>query len=138
MNTIIGLRVVGLHKLPFDRTLFQKNLEDVAGHNPESVKAFEEQYKENWENAWIVVISWEGNQEIEFDQFAFPEPGPDAQVPWLELILDMENGKHRAAFFLHYVEPGMPLWYGDLMLAMPKPTPAPSEFLNRMIYSSPD
>lgn len=133
------MKVVGLHKLPFDEAGFAKDMESVADHAPESIAELTKQYRGNWDNAWLVVVEWEGPaNQIDFGGFQHPQPGPYAQVPWLEEILDDAGGRTRAAFYLHDLELDKPLWYKNQRLKLPAPSPAPEELLKLLPYESPD
>jgi hypothetical protein len=69
------LRIVGLHKLPFDPQGFEKDMESVANHSPKIIEELRGQYRENWDNAWIIVIEAEGPPwRIDFHEFAHPFP----------------------------------------------------------------
>ena len=133
------MEVVGLHKLPFDEAGFARDMEPVADHEPETIAQLSKQFRENWDNAWLVVIEFEGTaDDIDFGAFNYPERGPFAQAAWLEEVLESTPGRTRAAFYLHYVEPGKPLWYGTHPLKFPAPTPMPRKLIEQVPYMSPD
>ena len=128
------MRVTGLHKLPFDQGRFDTDCESIEGSPDEA--AMRKQLRANHDNAWIVVV--ESDDEIDFGEFGYPTRDPDAQAAWLEQELDAPDGGCRAAFFLHYVEPGKPLWYGKQKLALLQATSALRELVEQMDYCSPD
>jgi hypothetical protein len=133
------LRIVGLHKLPFDPQGFEKDMESVADHSPKIIEELRNQYRENWDSAWIIVIEAEGPPwRIDFHEFAHPFPGINPQGAYLEQILEYNSNKTRAAFFIHYVQIEEPLYYKRVPLAFPMPSPAPKELIERMKYYSPD
>jgi len=134
---ITNLAVVGLHKLPFDQRQFEGELSTIADHDVESRSILIAQFRENWDNAWIVVVEWQG-EDVDFGLFNHPHRGPDAQAAWMEQMLDSSGPVKRAAFFLHFVEPSKPLWYGDQALPLSPITEAPESLLKTMEYSSPD
>lgn len=128
------MRVIALHKLPFDERRFEAEMNSVAG-SP-NAEALRTQFRETYENAWIVVV--QDKVEIDFGAFAYSAPGPDAQAPWLERELPSSDGVFRGAFFLHYVEPTQPLWFGDREFELPRLAPAPADLIALMDYSCPD
>lgn len=134
-----GLRIVGLHKLPFDPQCFERDMASVANHPPKIIEELRKQYRRNWDNAWIIVA--EANsapEEIDFSEFAHPAPGPHAQAAYLEQILEYDGRRTLAAFFLHFVEPDKPVWYKGQSLELPPPSPAPGGLIGKMQYFSPD
>ncbi|HVP10316.1 MAG TPA: hypothetical protein VMV94_03915, partial [Phycisphaerae bacterium] len=79
------LRITGLHKLLFDPQGFEKDMASSADDPPKIVEQLRKQRQSNWDNVWIVVIEADGQPEqIDFDGFAQPSPGPDAQAAYLE------------------------------------------------------
>jgi hypothetical protein len=136
-----NLRVVGLHKLPFDPAAFAADVRNANAESPEDEAMWAEQYRENWDNAWLVVVACNGEDtHIDIDRFGHgPVPGHAYnQAPWLEAVLDAPPGQSRVGFYLHYVQPENGLWYGDYHLDLPPLTPAPPELLRQMPYESPD
>lgn len=121
------MKVVALHKLPFDSDRFEAEVARMRF--PE----LREQIQENWENAWIIVVEHDG--EIDFARFC---EHPDDQAPWLEQLLDESgpNGR-RAAFFMHYVDPARPLRYAGADLPLPPPTEPTAGFVRQMQYETP-
>jgi hypothetical protein len=133
-----SVRVIGLHKLPFDPAAFERDMDSVKDCSPDIWQQLRLQYRQNWDNAWLVVIEWDGPaREIDFSAFR-QGTGPNAQAAWLEEIIEDSPTKTKAAFFLHYVKPAVPLFYADKALAFPPPSLADPELLNRMRYCSPD
>ena len=139
MDASIDIKVIGLHRLPFDKQAFEEDMRSIADHDRKSQKILRAQFRESWDNAWIVVVEWNGPAAaVDFGLFSHPQRGPDAQAAWEEQVL--QDGAHRtqAAFFLHYVEPDEPLWYGDRRLRLPPVTPVEPRVLQLLSYSSPD
>jgi hypothetical protein len=133
------IRVEAIHKLPFSPEGFAKDMASVADHAPKIIEELRKQYRENWENAWIVVIEADGpSEQIDFSGFAHPEPKINPQGAWEGQILESVGQKTRAAFFLHYVQIEEPLYYKGQPLAFPAPSPAPRELVEKMNYFSPD
>ncbi|MBI1849684.1 MAG: hypothetical protein HYR85_05020 [Planctomycetes bacterium] len=131
-NTV---RVTALHKLPFNEALFKEDAGDLDD------KEFRDQCRKNWENAWLVVVEFDGPEEdLEFASFGLGvEPGDeDNQGVWEEKVLKTSPSKTRAAFYLHHVDPKKTLWYGDEPLVLPPPTAAPKALLDEVPYCSPD
>jgi hypothetical protein len=138
MNELSRIKVLGLHKVPFNSARFEADLADVSGGNPAQARLWRKQIRQNWENAWIVCVEWSGTaNSINFGEFAYPEPGPNSQAAWLEQVLEETASVTRAAFFLHYVEPGHLTYCGE-KIALPPPTDAPASLLECMRYTSPD
>ena len=104
------LRVTGLHKLPSDREMFEQALardpatrEYYAREQNEHREEMLAQDWENWQNAWLVVVEYEGAaEEIDFSKFRHgPSDDPDwMQAAWEEKIIDEREGVTRAAFYL--------------------------------------
>jgi hypothetical protein len=139
MGSSIEIKVVGLHKLPFDGQAFEEDMRSIADHDPKSQKALRVQFRANWDNAWIVVVEWNGPAAaVDFELFSCPRRGPDAQAAWEERILHSGVRRTQAAFFLHHVRPGQTLWYGDQRLRLPSVTPVEPRVLKRLSYCSPD
>ncbi len=131
------MQVVGLHPLPWNKARFEDDAANIAGRADEA--ELRAQLRTSWENAWIVVVEADADEEeIDFGAFAHPAPGPNAQAAWLECVLDESDGRQRGAFFLHFVDPAKPLWFGQKALVLPQPSPAPDELVDQMEYSSPD
>ncbi len=128
------MRIVGLHKVEFDPVRFEQEMKFAAGR-PDEVQ-LRKQFRNNHENAWIVVV--EQDEEIDFDQISYPKPGPNAQAVWLEQEIPADDGKFRAAFFLHYVDPAESLYFGKTRLRFPKPSAAPKDLVELLAYESPD
>jgi hypothetical protein len=125
------INVVGLHKLPFDEAAFAKDLSTYGDHASE----WEPQLRQNWSNAWLIVIEFRGAPgDLNFDAFATL----DGQAAWLEQTFEQRDGITRAAFYMHYVDPTKPLRCGKSTLDLPAPSRAPAALLRRMPYSSPD
>jgi hypothetical protein len=132
------MSIVGLHRVPFDEALFKQDLVQCAGTDPEAQDEWRDQLRENWDNAWLVVVEVTGSEEeINFDELGYPDRSMDAQVPWLEEVLETTAGKTRAVFYLHYVDPTESLQYGQQKVKFPPVTPAPADVLKRVPYSSP-
>lgn len=125
------MRIVGLHKLPSDEVKLRNYLAD-------SPPDFAIQARKNWENAWIIVVEVDAGTKIDFGEFAHPEPGLNAQSPWLEMVLEEGATRTVAAFFMHYIDAARPLWYGAQAYKLPSPTPAPPELVSQLQYMSPD
>ncbi len=134
----MNMRVAALHRLPFGASRFAKDLESVADHEEGLRAELEKQYRENWENAWIVVVEYPVGEKLDFSQFAHPQPGPSAQAAWLEQELGPVEAGLRSAFFMHYVDPAKPLWYGRRRLAFPLESDAPDSLVRMLEYCSPD
>ena len=134
----MDVQVSALHRLPFDAERFESEMESVADHSAEMREELEGQYRENWENAWIVVIEYDNGTELDFSLFGYPDNSPDGQAVWLEQELEPEENRARAAFFLHYVDPKKLLAYGKRRLPFPSPTEAPKWLVERLNYASPD
>ncbi len=141
----VGIHVVGLHRVPFDRKQIELDLaRNWPGAQTEGVECTEQvrkQVEENWRNAWMVVVEFDcPASAVDFGSFAHgPGTRPeDRQAAWEEKIL--EDSPHRTigAFFLHYVNPQEPLWYETLTFTFPPPTPAPVKLLRGVHYTSPD
>jgi hypothetical protein len=133
------LRIIGLHKLPFDPQGFEKDMESVADHAPKITQELRKQYRKCWDSAWIIVIEADSPPgQIDFDGFSHPFPGSNAETSYLEQILEYNGHKTRGAFFLHDVQLEKPLYYKGTPLAFPTPSPAPRELVERMDYHSPD
>lgn len=132
------MKVIALHRLPFREDGFKHDLESLVDCDAETRSELENQVRENWNNAWIIVVESDANQEIDFGLFCHPRPGPNAQSAWLECEMESVNGNRRAAFFMHYLNPDSSLWYGDQKLALPVVTVAPEEIVQILDYSSPD
>lgn len=132
-----SVRITGLHRLPFDERKFESDCNMLAGRTDEA--ELRAQLRECWDNAWIVVIETDATfEEIDFGDFQHPEPGPSAQTAWMEQQLPRSAGGCRAAFFLHYVDPACPLYFGSTPLTLPAITSAPTEILSQIEYASPD
>jgi len=128
------LMIVALHKLPFDESGFARDLALIADHETEMKAALSAQFRENWDNAWLVVIEFSGPPDaIDFGAFDH-----DDQAVWEEKVLESDSSTTRAGFYLHYVDPSGYLRYGDQKLAFPEPTAAPNELIEAMPYCSPD
>lgn len=130
------VRVVGLHKLPFDEARYEEDVGCGMPDAPREQAAWRRQVREAWVNAWIVIVECTGS-ELDFSLFAHPAPGPHAQAAYEEKVLAQRSGFQCAAFFLHYVDPTAPLWYGDQPLALPIPTGATPELVAQMPYTAP-
>ena len=131
------VRVIGLHRLPFDEAAFEDNVH-LEGHDPEVKAQLRKQYRENWDNAWLVVIEYDGPSEhLDFD-FFWHDIGNSNQAAWLEQVLEERPGKTQAAFYLHYVIPDRPLNYGDEQLLFPPVSTADPELFRQVPYYSPD
>jgi hypothetical protein len=130
----IKVTITGLHKLPFDKACFEKDLESIRDHEPDMRSQLRAQYRENWENAWLVVVEFDGeSSQIDFDRFEH-----NGQAAWDEKIFESRGSHTRAAFYLHYVDHTGVLMYGAIELAFPAPSDPPGELLQAMPYSSPD
>jgi len=129
-------RVVGLHRVPYDKAAIRRHV-DRCGEE------WEPQFIENWKNAWIVVIEFAGNEttEIPWNQISLGKGG-NAQVPWLETTIDESSSRIKGAFFLHYLDEltqaGERLYCGQQELPLPAVTPASDEILSQIQYESPD
>lgn len=133
------LRVVGLHKVPFDQQKFEVDLASIAGADPDNQDEWREQVRENWDNAWLVVVEFDGPAKaLDFGKFAHRSPGPHVQAAWNEQVISTTPHQTRAGFYLHYVDPQEPLWYRNEKLEFPEPTPATPEILDAVPYGSPD
>ena len=139
------VRVVGLHKLPFDQVAFDQEIKSVRDRDPRIVAQLREQYLENWKNAWIVVVEFDGElKELDFGAFGYAASDEALrdprrmQVAYLEKLLDSPAGKTRVAFYLHFVDPSRPLWYLRRAIPFPRPTPPDPGLLKEMPYESPD
>ena len=131
------IRVISLHRLPFDKAAFDDDVR-FEGRDPELDARLRKQYRENWDNAWLVVVEYDGSGEyLDFDAFWY-DAGTDNQAAWLERVLEEQPSRTRAAFYLHYVIPDRPLNYGDERLPFPPPSTPSPELLRQMPYSSPD
>ena len=132
------LRIVGFHKLPFDPEGFEEDMASVANHPPKIIEELRRQCRSTWDNAWLVVVEADGPPDrIDFDGFAHPAPGPNAQAAYMEQTLEYDGQKTRAAFFLHYVQLDRPLYYKEEPVTLPTPSPASRELIQRMAYESP-
>jgi hypothetical protein len=100
-----------------------------------------DQYSENYRNAWLIVIQFDGEPEaVDFDRFSYgavPE-SPNNQAAWAETNLASEAGQTSAAFYLHHLGPKETLWYGRARLPLPQATPASPDLFRKAPYSSPD
>jgi hypothetical protein len=132
------VHVVAVHKLPFDPAGLEADLAAVADEEPEVLSELRAQFRENWSNAWLIVVELDGPvEELDFDEFGQGE-GDNAQVPWEEAILESGKNKSRAAFYLHYLDPTRPMYYGDVALELPPVTVFPKELKAKAPYCSPD
>jgi hypothetical protein len=134
------MRIVGLHKLPFDASKFEQDIESCVGSDDE--EDARQQCQENWDNAYLVVIETKlSSDDLDFGAFGHPsetgQPPNDMQAVWSEEILDNEPGRTRAAFYLHYVNQGLPLYYGAEELLFPEQSTADPAIWEQIPYSSP-
>lgn len=134
----MNIRIRGLHRLPFDQLRFDKELATFADRDATERSELASRARENWKNAWIIVVEWDGSSKLDFNKFAHPEPGPDSQAVWLERELPGSTSPRQAAFFMHFVDPRSQLWYGDKSFDFPRATPAPNELVALMGYQSPN
>ncbi len=133
------IRVVGLHRLPFDKEAFERDA--CLDDHPAEVQAeVREQIRENWENAWLVVVEFAGRaDDLGFESFRHGPGSIDGQqAAWEEAVLHQSPDTTTAAFYLHCVTPGEPLWYGDEAISFPAPTAPSAELLRQLPYTSPD
>jgi hypothetical protein len=128
------MKVTGLHKINFDEGRFREDVDALGDDHPD-LEEIQAQLRSNHENAWLIVVEHDG--EIDCGQFAHPKHDPNAQSPWLEQVISETNGVQRVAFFMHFVEPAQPLWYGKQSFKLPPPTPAPADLVELMEYSAP-
>jgi hypothetical protein len=123
------MRIVGVHRVPWHEEAFRQNVE-FSG--PE----FEDQVRENWENAWLFVA--ESDDQIEFGELGMqsrPGQDPDSiQAAWLESR--MTDG--RWGFFLHYWTPACTLFDRGQHLPVPSPSEAPASIWEQIKYEAPD
>jgi hypothetical protein len=132
-------RVIGLHRVPFDDAAFDRDCQ-LPGHSPEDCAAWREQMRENWNNAWIVVIEYPGPADkINFSDFGHGSgKRENRQAAWEEKVIIDTPERSIVAFFLHYVDRQQPLWYRETALTLPKESAADPEIVRQMPYCSPD
>lgn len=132
------MKVTHLHRWPADQDSIER---DLAAYDEAAV--MREQVAENHQNAWLVVIEQDGPAlEVDMGEFSYSPTSTanagDAQAAWLEETLVDSPSRSVVAFYLHFVEPGGTLHYGDEHLTLPNATPMPADLLSRMPYESPD
>ncbi len=140
IGRIGSMKVIALHKVPFDPQKFEQDLLVVAGA-PEYVKEFRPQVLENWNNSWYIVVEWPGGEgDVDWNAFEHQHKDPRycSQAAWEELFLGTESGVSRGMFFMHYVDTSQPLMYGAEALSWPETTPAPPELVKLRPYCAPD
>lgn len=134
------MRIVGLHKLPFDAARFEQDVEWAVGTDEE--EGTRQQCKENWDNAYLVIIETElSADDLDFGAFGHPsepnQPPSDMQAVWSEEVLSSELGRTQAAFYLHYVNPSLPLYYGTEELMFTELSTPDAAIWEQVPYSSP-
>ena len=73
-----------------------------------------------------------------FEFGRFEPDDPSGQAAWMEAVVRDDGGSGQVAFYLHYVDADVPLWYGTQRLVLPRPTPAPPALVAALPYESPD
>jgi len=139
MKSKSRMRVIALHRVPFNSVGFERDV-SIPGYAGEELAAWREQLRGNWDNAWLVVVEYDGPaSDIDWGAFGHGAGKPEnRQAPWLEQIIDNTPKRSVAAFFLHYVDPKLPIWYGEIALTLPEESAGNPELFRRMEYCSPD
>jgi hypothetical protein len=136
-----GLKVVGLHQLEFSDADVNAELDAMRITDPEEREELFSQYSENYRNAWLVVLEFDGEADaLDFGRFSYgaTPDSPYNQAAWEETILVSDGGRTEAAFYLHYLQPEQALWYEKARLSLPQPAPASPGLFEKAPYSSPD
>jgi hypothetical protein len=134
-----SMRIIALHRVPFEPAKFERDVQ-LPAYTGDELAAWREQLRGNWENAWLIVVEYVGPaSDIDWGAFRHgPGKRENQQAPWLEQIIEDGPKKSLAAFFLHYVDRNLPLWYGEIAFALPEETAGAPELFRRMDYCSPD
>ncbi len=119
-----GLKVVGLHQLEFSDADVNAELDAMRITDPEEREELFSQYSENYRNAWLVVLEFDGEADaLDFGRFSYgaTADSPYNQAAWEETILVSDGGRTEAAFYLHYLQPEQALWYEKARLSCRNP-----------------
>lgn len=133
------LRVASLHRLPFDRSRFYEDLQDVLGSRTDPAGEHKRQLLETWRSAWLVILEAKGDlRALDQGRISYGASATTSkrQRPWLVQTLETSRYAVTVGFYIQW-KPGEELWYGDKLLGLPAPSPPPVWLWERTPYHSP-
>lgn len=133
------MRVIGLHRLPFDEVGFERDVA-LPGYAGDELAGWREQVRGNWNNAWLVVVEYDGPaSDIDWGAIGHGDgKRENQQAPWMEQVIENTPARSVAAFFLHYVDRSLPLCYDEIAFTLPEETAGDPDLFRLMDYCSPD
>ncbi len=129
-QTLLSLRIIGLHPVIPDTKMFKDALDDFWGGDESETSLAH--VKEHFANLYILEIEIDPPNAVfdwaEITQFCLDKLDDYWQVPWDERAID-DVGR-RWAFFFHCLDLSRPLRTPIGEIDLPPPTPIPAHLLS--------